>query len=107
MVTSWPKRLPGPGMSAERVAERIFALPGGRLQIDLGRLLDRGVSAIIISGPDLVIGERALTSLALVLHELATNAVKYGALSVGQGVVHVTWQIEADNLMLRWYMAEK
>jgi two-component system CheB/CheR fusion protein len=49
-----------------------------------------------------VIGERALTSLALVLHELATNAVKYGALSVGQGVVRVTWQIEADNLMLRW-----
>ena len=33
MVTSWPKRLPGPGMSAERVAERIGALSGGRIQI--------------------------------------------------------------------------
>ena len=33
MVTSWPKRLPGPGMSAERVAERIAAMSGGRLQI--------------------------------------------------------------------------
>ena len=33
MVTSWPKRLPGPGMSAERVAERIGTLSGGRLQI--------------------------------------------------------------------------
>ena len=33
MVTSWPKRLPGPGMSAERVAERIAALSGGRLSI--------------------------------------------------------------------------
>src|SRR5689334_10847269 len=33
MVTSWPKRLPGPGMSAERVAERIAALSGGRMQI--------------------------------------------------------------------------
>ena len=33
MVTSWPKRLPGPGMSAERVAERIEAMSGGRLQI--------------------------------------------------------------------------
>jgi TRAP-type mannitol/chloroaromatic compound transport system substrate-binding protein len=33
MVTSWPKRLPGPGMSAERVAERIAALSGGRLEI--------------------------------------------------------------------------
>lgn len=33
MVTSWPKRLPGPGMSAERIAERISSLSGGRLQI--------------------------------------------------------------------------
>jgi TRAP-type mannitol/chloroaromatic compound transport system substrate-binding protein len=33
MVTSWPKRLPGPGMSAERVAKRIGALSGGRLEI--------------------------------------------------------------------------
>ena len=33
MVTSWPKRLPGPGMSAERVADRIRALSGGRIDI--------------------------------------------------------------------------
>jgi len=33
MVTSWPKRLPGPGMSAERVAERIRTLSSGRLDI--------------------------------------------------------------------------
>ena len=33
MVTSWPRRLPGPGMSAERVAERIKVLSGGRLDI--------------------------------------------------------------------------
>jgi TRAP-type mannitol/chloroaromatic compound transport system substrate-binding protein len=33
MVTSWPKRLPGPGMSAERVAERIKTLSGGRIEI--------------------------------------------------------------------------
>jgi TRAP-type mannitol/chloroaromatic compound transport system substrate-binding protein len=33
MVTSWPRRLPGPGMSAERIAERTRALTGGRLEI--------------------------------------------------------------------------
>jgi len=33
MVTSWPRRLPGPGMSAERVAERIRTLSGGRIDI--------------------------------------------------------------------------
>src|SRR6266702_3779112 len=35
MVTSWPKRLPGPGLSAERIAERIAAMSGGRLQISV------------------------------------------------------------------------
>jgi TRAP-type mannitol/chloroaromatic compound transport system substrate-binding protein len=33
MVTSWPKRLPGPGLSAERIAERISTLSGGRVQV--------------------------------------------------------------------------
>jgi TRAP-type mannitol/chloroaromatic compound transport system substrate-binding protein len=33
MVTSWPKRLPGPGMSAERIAERMRTLSGGRIDI--------------------------------------------------------------------------
>ena len=40
--------------------------------------------------------------LGSVPHELTTNAAEYGALSIGQGLVHVTWQIEADNLLLRW-----
>jgi TRAP-type mannitol/chloroaromatic compound transport system substrate-binding protein len=35
MVTSWPKRLPGPGMSAERIAERVRTLSGGRLEISV------------------------------------------------------------------------
>jgi two-component sensor histidine kinase len=57
---------------------------------------------IVINGPDLAIGERVLTSLALVLHELATNAAKYGALSISEGLVHVTWHIAGGNLLLRW-----
>lgn len=35
MVTSWPRKLPGPGVSAERVAERIQALSGGRMQVQV------------------------------------------------------------------------
>jgi TRAP-type mannitol/chloroaromatic compound transport system substrate-binding protein len=35
MVTSWPKRLPGPGMSAERIAERVRTLSGGRIDISV------------------------------------------------------------------------
>jgi two-component sensor histidine kinase len=55
-----------------------------------------------LSGPDIKLGESALTSLALVFHELATNAAKYGALSTAQGHVQAAWRIEADRLLISW-----
>jgi PAS domain S-box-containing protein len=59
-----------------------------------------------IAGPDIMLGSRAATALALVLHELATNAVKYGALSVAEGEVLVLWETaEVDGaawLRFRW-----
>jgi PAS domain S-box-containing protein len=56
----------------------------------------------IVTGCDLDIGEQALTNVALVLHELATNSAKYGALSTGEGTVYLSCSIEADNLQLTW-----
>jgi PAS domain S-box-containing protein len=57
-------------------------------------------------GPDIMMGSRAAMSLALVLHELATNAVKYGALSVPDGRVLIIWETgETDGeacLRFRW-----
>lgn len=59
-----------------------------------------------IEGPHLMLGSRAAMALALVLHELATNAVKYGALSVPEGEVLVRWQTVAvdgePRLRFRW-----
>ena len=46
-----------------------------------------------IAGPDLEIGAKPALSLALVLHELATNAAKYGALSNEAGHVEVAWTV--------------
>ncbi|MDO5897236.1 sensor histidine kinase [Agrobacterium sp. Azo12] len=45
------------------------------------------------SGPDLRIGSRPSLSLSLILHELATNAVKYGALSVASGRIDLRWRV--------------
>ena len=56
----------------------------------------------IAAGPAIELDSRAIMSLSLVLHELATNAVKYGALSVPEGRVRVSWRIEADNLRIAW-----
>jgi two-component system, chemotaxis family, CheB/CheR fusion protein len=41
-------------------------------------------------------------SMALLLHEIATNAAKYGALSSPSGHVHVTWSVQQEELFLAW-----
>jgi PAS domain S-box-containing protein len=61
-----------------------------------------GREAFKVSGPNLRVGPHAAMSIALALHELGTNAVKYGALSVQTGVIDVHWQIEADTFKLSW-----
>ncbi len=50
-----------------------------------------------IEGPSLSLAPQATLSLSLLLHELTTNAVKYGALSVEGGSVHVAWRIEVGE----------
>lgn len=54
------------------------------------------------AGPAVVIGATAAPVLALAIHELATNAAKYGALSLPAGVVAITWHVMDDRLELRW-----
>lgn len=59
-----------------------------------------------IGGPDLVVGPRPALALTLVLHELATNAVKYGALSNQTGRVALSWRVDeiegVSHFRLRW-----
>jgi PAS domain S-box-containing protein len=62
---------------------------------------------VILSGPDLMMNPRTTQTLTLVFHELTTNAVKYGALSVPQGRLEVTWSLSSEiesgpALDLRW-----
>jgi PAS domain S-box-containing protein len=56
-----------------------------------------------IEGPDQLLEPYAAQTIAITLHELATNAAKYGALSVPDGRVHVAWSgIDKAHLILRW-----
>jgi two-component sensor histidine kinase len=57
---------------------------------------------IAIEGCDIEIGPKAVLALSLVLHELATNAAKYGALSSEAGRVRVHCNVEGDTLVLTW-----
>ena len=55
---------------------------------------------VLLSGPDVGLGARAVLSLTLALHELGTNATKYGALSDDKGRVEVSWRVDADRFEL-------
>jgi two-component sensor histidine kinase len=58
---------------------------------------------VSIAGPDILLAPNTANTLAIALHELATNAAKYGALSVSQGGVRVDWHRRADGrFTLRW-----
>lgn len=64
--------------------------------------VDGDDARVTINGPDVSISGGAVTSMALVLHEIATNAAKYGALSSGVGRVDVNWCIGEDAILLTW-----
>jgi len=55
-----------------------------------------------IDGPEIAVGAEAAKNFALVVHELATNATKYGALSVPGGRVHISWTVAKGRLALSW-----
>ncbi|MEW5685895.1 MAG: HWE histidine kinase domain-containing protein [Pseudomonadota bacterium] len=57
---------------------------------------------IELDGPRVPVGARGAVSLALVTHELATNAVKYGALSGEAGRVRLGWSSDGETLKLTW-----
>jgi PAS domain S-box-containing protein len=57
----------------------------------------------LIEGPSVLLEPEVAQSVAVILHELATNAAKYGALAAAQGRVQVEWSRTADGrLVLRW-----
>jgi two-component sensor histidine kinase len=55
-----------------------------------------------IDGPDASLAGNGALILTMALHELATNAVKYGALSNQDGKVAITWSVAGDRLDLTW-----
>nr|WP_272951034.1 sensor histidine kinase [Sinorhizobium fredii] len=65
-----------------------------------------GKNRFRIEGPGVRLSPSAALAIAMALHELSTNAAKYGALSNGNGQVVIVWQIEGDDagrrLVLHW-----
>jgi len=77
---------------------------------NLGRLVEEELEPyrtgdadrIVILGPPIVLQPSVAQTLALALHELATNAAKYGALSQPGGRVSIKWDLSPESLRLEW-----
>jgi PAS domain S-box-containing protein len=89
-----------PAISAGPQAPEIGSL--GVLIEDILRPHAEDRSRVSLSGPLVEIGLKASTSLALILHELATNAAKYGAFAGSEGTLDVRWSVVEDKLHLDW-----
>ncbi|HUZ12875.1 MAG TPA: chemotaxis protein CheB [Caulobacteraceae bacterium] len=127
MVTLTARSATTPAEMAAAVQGRLGALAGAhqlvrpnrhaeaaRRQTTLGELARAALSPYIdpagtaddlrvaFDGPEVALGVESTTSLALVIHELATNAAKYGAFSVPGGRVRVSWAKANGRLALSW-----
>jgi two-component sensor histidine kinase/DNA-binding response OmpR family regulator len=77
---------------------------------DLTKLVDEelapyrsgGDDRISVSGPHVVLDPTTAQTLALALHELATNGAKYGALSRASGRLAIRWQVQPDTILIDW-----
>jgi len=83
---------------------------GSGSEVELARLCEAvlepyrqaGTSRVVIQGPNVKVGSNTTTSLALVLHELATNAAKYGSLSAAEGHLSIQWTTRDGMIDLQW-----
>ncbi|MDQ2094861.1 HWE histidine kinase domain-containing protein [Rhodalgimonas zhirmunskyi] len=85
------------------------AQDGEGAQVDLAELVDvlvepyKSGQSLTVDGPAQEIGAKAATSLALALHEMATNSSKYGAMGVDDGKLHIFWTVNDAALILDWH----
>jgi two-component sensor histidine kinase len=96
---------------ANALVRRSFSDKAVAERVDLAELVEKIMSPhaspakgerFMARGPKILLGERATNGLALVLHELATNAAKYGALKSESGLVELSWRAEDKMLVIEW-----
>jgi len=117
VVASIANRTVRQGGSVEAFEERLQALSraqgllsqGGSDKVEIGMLVraelaahaESGSSRATLSGPEVYLTARQVQNFALAVHELTTNAVKYGALKGDGGRLSVTWEVAFDRRQRR------
>ena len=86
-----------PGQEEDRTAPL-----GDLLGVLLAPYDNHDATRVIVRVPDIRVGEASATTLALVVHELATNSVKYGALSRADGMLDVSCKSHDEEVVVVW-----
>ncbi|WP_034657674.1 sensor histidine kinase [Chelativorans sp. J32] len=103
-LDSFQKRLYGLARSTD------LLIAGGATGVELRELLmaqiepfrPEDLKRLEISGPPFRLSNQAAQTIGLAVHELATNAAKYGAFGTRTGRLSVTWAIEGETLVITW-----
>nr|WP_246216025.1 PAS domain-containing protein [Microvirga makkahensis] len=110
MATALRGRLSALSRAHELVQPAAVMRHGSGSDVELAQLCEavlepyrqNGTTRVAIEGPSVRVGSNTTTSLALVLHELATNAAKYGCLSSPEGHLTIEWTTHGDAVGLLW-----
>jgi two-component sensor histidine kinase len=101
---SFQKRIQGLARSTD------LLIAGGVAGVELRELIDAQLepfrpseaSRVEVNGVDFRLSNQAAQTLGLALHELATNAAKYGAFSITEGRLNVSWKVQPERLDIVW-----
>jgi PAS domain S-box-containing protein len=77
----------------------------GLVESQLGHYANLAEQRVSVDGPDLMLNPLAAQYLGMALHELSTNAVKYGALSDPAGNIAIAWRVATDGSGRRFHMS--
>ncbi|MGA9797196.1 MAG: HWE histidine kinase domain-containing protein [Rhizomicrobium sp.] len=101
-------RLHALGTAADLVlaGQHVFVDTEALVRASLAPFMEEGTDRFAIKGPKLSLSEATGGSLALAVHELATNAIKYGALSNAKGTVSISWSVtpvsDGEDIVFIW-----
>ncbi|WP_167449242.1 sensor histidine kinase [Mesorhizobium hawassense] len=111
MIRETAKRATDPRVFEHQIRERIMALSRSHDLLVMNDWRGAGMSDLVrehltpfaheerveLSGPDVTLRLNAVQNIGMALHELGTNATKYGALSADKGTVRVSWRVPTET----------
>jgi two-component sensor histidine kinase len=72
------------------------------VRMHISQVVDLDAATVSIHGDDVALDASTVQNFGLALHELVTNAVKYGSLSVPEGRLDVSWLVEENHICIEW-----